>query len=588
MAEIPFEPYTNQGKLRFWCQKVLPLVYDDSLSYYELLNKVVDYLNNTIDDVSACEDNITALRDAFVQLQNYVNEVLDDLDAEVESVIDEMINSGEFGEILSGVVNGLIASEYDPTQAYIQFAYCLKDGKLYCATASTTGEWDATKWRETTVGYDMQILNRRVFNLNAGQVAYDNTATYDNGTVGKKLKDIDDFNTNLNAGQVAYNSQSSYNNATVGKELQELKGSLNSMNHSITTWDVKTNGKLLFIGNSYAKYDSENWNKFPYWCCQYLGLGAENSDWYNIAQPSHCLAEGIILNDLTTWVNAQTTAVKNSIGAVILVAGINDSRGLVSGESSARYTQVPSRLAELATYIKANLPNAVMYNGYCGWIDLITRPTDDRRGAYRLKVAQAYMKSTQYGWKYLNGIENIIHNKNYLADGVHPNEVGAKRLGLALAQALTTGACEIIEWSTTLPTPPEGGSVGSNAKARERQQNGIINTQFNAFQFVFASNTTVNVGDLLVVGNINLNMSTGVVEFGNQAITLASYANSTWTEHGALARIFIADNGDITLQIKAFFDGSTSQTIRRVTSFIISESHAVYADDTWNNTIDSL
>ena len=30
----------------FWCQKVLPLVYDDSLSYYELLCKVVDYINN--------------------------------------------------------------------------------------------------------------------------------------------------------------------------------------------------------------------------------------------------------------------------------------------------------------------------------------------------------------------------------------------------------------------------------------------------------------------------------------------------------------------------------------------------------------
>ena len=27
---------------RFWCQKVLPLVYDDSLSYYEILCKVVD------------------------------------------------------------------------------------------------------------------------------------------------------------------------------------------------------------------------------------------------------------------------------------------------------------------------------------------------------------------------------------------------------------------------------------------------------------------------------------------------------------------------------------------------------------------
>ena len=31
---------------KFWCQKVLPLVYDDSLSYYELLCKVVDYINN--------------------------------------------------------------------------------------------------------------------------------------------------------------------------------------------------------------------------------------------------------------------------------------------------------------------------------------------------------------------------------------------------------------------------------------------------------------------------------------------------------------------------------------------------------------
>lgn len=190
MAEIPFEPYTGQGKLRFWCQKVLPLVYDDSLSYYEVLGKVVDYLNHTIEDVSACEDNITALRDAFVQLQDYVNEMFDDFAPEIERIIDEMIDSGEFGEILTDVVNGLIASEYDETIPYVQFAYCLKDGKLYCATGSTTGAWDETKWRETTIGNDLQLISRRLYNLNAGQVSYDNTATYDNGTVGKKLKDL--------------------------------------------------------------------------------------------------------------------------------------------------------------------------------------------------------------------------------------------------------------------------------------------------------------------------------------------------------------------------------------------------------------
>ena len=227
MAEIPFEPYTDQSKLRFWCQKVLPLVYDDSLSYYELLGKVVEYLNNTITDVSACEDNITAMRDAFVQLQNYVNEMFDDFAPEIERIIDEMIESGEFGEILADVVNGLIASEYSTTQGYAQFDYVLKDGKLYCATASTSGEWDSTKWRETTVGADMQLLNQRVYNLNAGQVAFNGSAEYDNNTVGKKLQELDEFDDNLNAGQVAYNSESTYNNATVGKELQELKDALN-------------------------------------------------------------------------------------------------------------------------------------------------------------------------------------------------------------------------------------------------------------------------------------------------------------------------------------------------------------------------
>lgn len=36
------------NELNFWCQKVLPLVYDDSLSYYELLCKVVQKLNEVI------------------------------------------------------------------------------------------------------------------------------------------------------------------------------------------------------------------------------------------------------------------------------------------------------------------------------------------------------------------------------------------------------------------------------------------------------------------------------------------------------------------------------------------------------------
>lgn len=35
---------------RFWSQHVLPLVYDDSLSYYEVLCKCVDYVNDLINN----------------------------------------------------------------------------------------------------------------------------------------------------------------------------------------------------------------------------------------------------------------------------------------------------------------------------------------------------------------------------------------------------------------------------------------------------------------------------------------------------------------------------------------------------------
>ena len=39
-------------KFMFWCQKVLPLVYDDSLSYYETLCKLTAKINELIDFIN--------------------------------------------------------------------------------------------------------------------------------------------------------------------------------------------------------------------------------------------------------------------------------------------------------------------------------------------------------------------------------------------------------------------------------------------------------------------------------------------------------------------------------------------------------
>ena len=60
-------------KFRFWCQKVLPLVYDDSLSYYEVLCKVVEYINGLIEQDKVFADDIADLRHDLSVVQEWIN-----------------------------------------------------------------------------------------------------------------------------------------------------------------------------------------------------------------------------------------------------------------------------------------------------------------------------------------------------------------------------------------------------------------------------------------------------------------------------------------------------------------------------------
>ena len=57
---------------RFWCYKVLPLVYDDSLSYYEVLCKVVDYINKLIDQDKIFADEITQLQNDLAIVKDWI------------------------------------------------------------------------------------------------------------------------------------------------------------------------------------------------------------------------------------------------------------------------------------------------------------------------------------------------------------------------------------------------------------------------------------------------------------------------------------------------------------------------------------
>lgn len=104
--------YTELKPFRFWCQKVLPLVYDDSLSYYELLCKVVNFLNKTMEDVETLEGDVTGLHTAYVELQTYVNEYFSTLDVqeEINNKLDELAESGALNELIDPLLPDLISA----------------------------------------------------------------------------------------------------------------------------------------------------------------------------------------------------------------------------------------------------------------------------------------------------------------------------------------------------------------------------------------------------------------------------------------------------------------------------------------------
>lgn len=69
----------NGGEImrnKYWCQKVLPLVYDDSLSYYETLCKIYDILNSIVTDNSDVVNELKELQEEVAELK----EIIDNFD----------------------------------------------------------------------------------------------------------------------------------------------------------------------------------------------------------------------------------------------------------------------------------------------------------------------------------------------------------------------------------------------------------------------------------------------------------------------------------------------------------------------------
>ncbi len=92
-----------------FCQHVLPAVYDDSLSYYELLCKLMSKINEIIDNDNIQVDSIKELQQLYIKLKDYIDKYFKNLDLQdqINNKLDDLGESGELAKFISLYLSGI-------------------------------------------------------------------------------------------------------------------------------------------------------------------------------------------------------------------------------------------------------------------------------------------------------------------------------------------------------------------------------------------------------------------------------------------------------------------------------------------------
>jgi len=107
------EQYKKLRPFQIFMKNNFPFIENTfmELDNYCLLAKVTEYLNNIIDNENKVESNVTALYNAFVELNNYVSNYFDNLDVqeEINNKLDDMVKNGELQALLNNLFNNYVS-----------------------------------------------------------------------------------------------------------------------------------------------------------------------------------------------------------------------------------------------------------------------------------------------------------------------------------------------------------------------------------------------------------------------------------------------------------------------------------------------
>lgn len=325
--------YKTLQPFRYWCQKVLPLVYDDSLSYYELLCKVVDYLNKTMEDVETLHGDVTNLHTAYVELQGYVNNYFASLDVqqEINNKLNQMAISGELTNLLEPFFTNLQNNISDLISRMNEFSK-LQDG-------STTGDAELIDGRISWTGSSYENIGENIRNTTndinkiMGSVAFPENfleKTY-TGTLAR------DFFITVLSTNAAFSDYIKISDLVSSEYLYQLVGLLKT---DSTAFNTEYNGRVYY-------YDK---NK-------------EELTWYAISSVSY---ENNIIRKakyVRFWINSVKLIDLNPSARITELSVGSNLKSYVPNGIKAKYSKILNRVLSNTNF---KVINRLGYRGFGG------------------------------------------------------------------------------------------------------------------------------------------------------------------------------------------------------------------------------
>lgn len=301
------------GLFTNYIYKAIPLVFDESMSYYETLAGLLAYLKNTINP--AVNNNAMVLK----ELEEYVVHYFDNLDVqeEINNKLDEMASSGQLTDIIAQYLDLAGVLAYNVVADMVE-AENITDGSICRTLGKDTyddGKGSFYKIRTLTSGDEIDGVNIIALDVSDTLIAEKINDYYIeelSNSIGDITEDIGDINTNL------------------------------------TTLNNERETEIVVFGDSWSDL-SVTGVLWPTMVASALHLNLHD---YALSGAGFVKPVNNLISSQITTATADTSYNKNNVKYVVLAGGINDFLSSVSA------TDLITEIISVYNNCKTLFPNA--------------------------------------------------------------------------------------------------------------------------------------------------------------------------------------------------------------------------------------